>query len=61
MAFLQKLCANDIDIPVGHVSPSGMHNEQGGYENDCMLIREQPNWYNNYNFTVNVVLTFSIC
>ncbi|OXA64141.1 Pyruvate dehydrogenase phosphatase regulatory subunit, mitochondrial [Folsomia candida] len=45
VAFLQKLCANDIDIPVGHVSPSGMHNEQGGYENDCMLIREQPNCY----------------
>jgi len=41
--FLQRLCSNDISVPVGHVSPSGMHNERGGYENDCMLIRQAEN------------------
>ena len=37
--YLQKLCSNDIDVPVGGVVPTGMQNEKGGYENDCLLIR----------------------
>ena len=41
--FLQKLCSNDINIPVGGIVPTGMQNEKGGYENDCMLIRRDLN------------------
>jgi pyruvate dehydrogenase phosphatase regulatory subunit len=37
--FLQRLCANNIDKPVGTVVHTGMLNEQGGYENDCSVIR----------------------
>ncbi|CAF2905745.1 unnamed protein product [Rotaria sp. Silwood2] len=37
--FLQMLCANNIDKPIGTVIHTGMLNEQGGYENDCSVIR----------------------
>ncbi|CAF4483286.1 unnamed protein product [Rotaria socialis] len=37
--FLQMLCANNIDKPIGTVVHTGMLNEQGGYENDCSVIR----------------------
>ena len=33
--FLQYMCCNDIDRPVGHVVHTGMLNHKGGYENDC--------------------------
>ena len=41
--FLQKLCANDIDMPLGHIKHTGMHNKHGGYENDCSVARLQEN------------------
>jgi len=37
--YLQTLCSNDVNIPVGGIVPTGMQNEGGGYENDCLLIR----------------------
>lgn len=40
--YLQKMCANDVDIEVGHIVHTGMLNERGGFENDCMLIRQTP-------------------
>uniref|UniRef100_A0A2R5LLI5 Putative dimethylglycine dehydrogenase n=1 Tax=Ornithodoros turicata TaxID=34597 RepID=A0A2R5LLI5_9ACAR len=43
--FLQKLCSNDVDVPVGHIVPTGMQNERGGYENDCILVRTHHNRY----------------
>ncbi|XP_056645731.1 pyruvate dehydrogenase phosphatase regulatory subunit, mitochondrial-like [Diorhabda sublineata] len=43
--YLQRLCANDIDIPLGTIIHTGMHNERGGYENDCMLIRQSENCF----------------
>ncbi|CAG9855350.1 unnamed protein product [Phyllotreta striolata] len=49
--YLQKLCSNDIDIPVGSIIHTGMQNERGGYENDCMLVRQQDNWYISYSLT----------
>lgn len=42
--YLQMLCSNDVDIPEGHISPTGMQNERGGYENECMLVRQSSNW-----------------
>ncbi|XP_066258904.1 pyruvate dehydrogenase phosphatase regulatory subunit, mitochondrial-like isoform X1 [Euwallacea similis] len=43
--YLQKICSNDIDIPVGTIVHTGMQNIRGGYENDCMLVRQSPNSY----------------
>lgn len=43
--YLQWLCSNDIDVPVGKIVHTGMQNERGGYENDCMLVRQHERWY----------------
>ncbi|XP_047741158.1 pyruvate dehydrogenase phosphatase regulatory subunit, mitochondrial [Hyalella azteca] len=45
VGYLQKLCSNDVDVPVGGVVHTGMQNEHGGYENDCLLIRRAANRY----------------
>jgi len=45
VTFLQKMCSNDVDVPLGGVVNTGMHNEHGGYENDCLLIRRTNNRY----------------
>ncbi|KAJ8870746.1 hypothetical protein PR048_027045 [Dryococelus australis] len=41
--YLQRLCSNDVNIPVGGIVHTGMQNERGGYENDCMLVRQTDN------------------
>ncbi|XP_068247209.1 pyruvate dehydrogenase phosphatase regulatory subunit, mitochondrial-like isoform X2 [Palaemon carinicauda] len=43
--YMQKLCSNDVNTPVGGVIHTGMQNERGGYENDCLLIRRTDNSY----------------
>jgi len=43
--FLQRLCSNDVDIPVGHIVHTGMQNKWGGYENDCSVARLANNRY----------------
>ncbi|MEQ2165332.1 hypothetical protein GOODEAATRI_015695 [Goodea atripinnis] len=43
LEFLQYLCANDLDVPVGHIVHTGMLNERGGYENDCSVVRLSKN------------------
>jgi pyruvate dehydrogenase phosphatase regulatory subunit len=45
VTYLQTLCSNNVDIPVGGIVPTGMQNEGGGYENDCMLIRRDSNTF----------------
>lgn len=40
LAYLQVLCSNDMDIPVGTIVRTGMQNDKGGYENDCMVVRQ---------------------
>ena len=41
--FLQLMCSNDIDVPVGHIVITGMQNKWGGYENDCSIARLAEN------------------
>lgn len=41
--LLQRLCANDLDVPVGHIVHTGMLNARGGYENDCSVVRLSKN------------------
>nr|XP_061796331.1 pyruvate dehydrogenase phosphatase regulatory subunit, mitochondrial-like isoform X2 [Nerophis lumbriciformis] len=43
LELLQHLCANDLDVPVGHIVHTGMLNQQGGYENDCSVVRISKN------------------
>uniref|UniRef100_A0A667XD98 Pyruvate dehydrogenase phosphatase regulatory subunit, mitochondrial n=1 Tax=Myripristis murdjan TaxID=586833 RepID=A0A667XD98_9TELE len=43
LELLQHLCANDLDVPVGHIVHTGMLNERGGYENDCSVVRLSRN------------------
>lgn len=43
--YLQKLCSSDANIAIGSIAHTGMQNERGGYENDCMLVRQAENSY----------------
>ena len=41
--FLQMMCSNNVDIPVGSIVHTGMQNKWGGYENDCTVTRLEEN------------------
>ncbi|MCI0745794.1 MAG: FAD-dependent oxidoreductase [Verrucomicrobia subdivision 3 bacterium] len=36
--LLQRLCGNDVDVPVGRVVYTGMFNERGGFESDLTVV-----------------------
>lgn len=36
---LQRLCGNDVDVPVGKVVYTGIFNERGGFESDLTVVR----------------------
>ena len=42
LAVLQRLCANDIDVPVDKMVYTAMLNERGGFESDLTVIRQNP-------------------
>ncbi|KAG8225026.1 hypothetical protein J437_LFUL000003 [Ladona fulva] len=44
VSYLQHLCSNDVNIPVGGIAHTGMQNDRGGYENDCMLQTRILSW-----------------
>ena len=39
MTVLQRLCGNNVDVPVGKVVYTGMFNERGGFESDLTVVR----------------------
>jgi 4-methylaminobutanoate oxidase (formaldehyde-forming) len=39
LRVLQRLCANDVDVPPGRAVYTGMLNERGGFESDLTVIR----------------------
>ena len=39
LGVLQRLCANDIDVPVGRMVYTAMLNERGGFESDLTITR----------------------
>jgi 4-methylaminobutanoate oxidase (formaldehyde-forming) len=39
LAVLQRLCANEIDVPVGKMVYTAMLNERGGFESDLTITR----------------------
>jgi glycine cleavage system aminomethyltransferase T/glycine/D-amino acid oxidase-like deaminating enzyme len=36
---LQRLCGNDVDVPIGKVVYTGLFNERGAFESDLTLVR----------------------
>ena len=42
LAVLQRVCANEMDVPVGKMVYTPMLNERGGFESDLTVIREAP-------------------
>lgn len=43
LAVLQRLCANEIDVPVDKMVYTALLNERGGFESDLTIIRQAPN------------------
>ncbi|HEX5824461.1 MAG TPA: FAD-dependent oxidoreductase, partial [Candidatus Limnocylindrales bacterium] len=43
--FLQHLCANDLDVPVGRITYTSMLNKRGGIEADLTVTRLEPDRY----------------
>jgi 4-methylaminobutanoate oxidase (formaldehyde-forming) len=39
LALLQRLCANDVDVPVGRAVYTAMLNRRGGFESDLTVMR----------------------
>ena len=39
LRLLQRLCTNNVDVPVGKIVYTGMLNSQGGYESDLTVVR----------------------
>ncbi len=39
LAVLQRLCANEIDVPVGKMVYTAMLNARGGFESDLTIVR----------------------
>ncbi|ELR24134.1 dehydrogenase [Acanthamoeba castellanii str. Neff] len=44
-SFMQRLCANDVAVPVGRVVYTPMLNPRGGYETDCTVTRVSEDSY----------------
>jgi glycine cleavage system aminomethyltransferase T/glycine/D-amino acid oxidase-like deaminating enzyme len=42
LAVLQRLCANEVDVPVGKMVYTAMLNSRGGFESDLTVIRIAP-------------------
>ncbi|MEO7547398.1 MAG: FAD-dependent oxidoreductase, partial [Ramlibacter sp.] len=42
LAVLQRLCANEMDVPVNKMVYTAMLNERGGFESDLTVIRQKP-------------------
>jgi len=57
--FLQLVCSNDIDKVVGSIVHTGMLNNNGGFENDCSVIRLGVNRYFIISPTAQQIRSFS--
>ncbi len=42
---LQRLCGNNVDVPIGQAVYSGLFNERGGFESDLTVVRTSPREY----------------
>jgi glycine cleavage system aminomethyltransferase T/glycine/D-amino acid oxidase-like deaminating enzyme len=39
VGVLQRLCGNDVDVPIGKAVYTGLFNERGGFESDLTVVR----------------------
>lgn len=39
VSVLQRLCGNNVDVPIGQAVYTGMFNERGGFESDLTVVR----------------------
>ena len=44
-SFLQRLCANDVDVEPGRVVYTALLNERGGYESDLTVVRRSEDHF----------------
>jgi len=58
LPLLQRLCGNNIDVPVGQAVYTGLFNSRGGFESDLTLIRLAPSEYLIITGTVQTVRDF---
>ena len=42
LAVLQRLCANEMDVPPGRIVYTAMLNARGGIESDLTVLRRAP-------------------
>ncbi len=42
LAVLQRLCANEVDVPIGRMVYTAMLNRRGGFESDVTVVRVAP-------------------
>jgi 4-methylaminobutanoate oxidase (formaldehyde-forming) len=59
VALLQRLCGNNVDVPVGRAVYTGMFNARGGFESDLTVIRLAPNEYYIITGTSQAVRDFN--
>ena len=45
LAVLQRLCANEIDVPIGRMVYTAMLNARGGFESDLTITRLAPDTF----------------
>lgn len=57
-SVLQRLCGNDVDVPVGKAVYTGMFNERGGFESDLTIIRLAAEEFYIVSGTAQVVRDF---
>jgi 4-methylaminobutanoate oxidase (formaldehyde-forming) len=38
VSVLQRLCGNNVDVPIGHAVYTGLFNERGGFESDLTVV-----------------------
>ena len=58
LAVLQRLCANEMDVPVGKMVYTAMLNERGGFESDLTVIREATNRFMIITGSAQIVRDF---
>jgi 4-methylaminobutanoate oxidase (formaldehyde-forming) len=45
VSVLQRLCGNNVDVPIGQAVYTGLFNERGGFESDLTVIRTSAREY----------------
>ena len=41
LPLLQRICANNVDVPLGQIIYTGLLNDAGGYESDLTIVRSR--------------------